>query len=278
MQYELFSAFSKELEKIAVDTTTLAARTTGPGQVRNITGHLGGNAQAFSNLLRTGGAMTIPKSQHLSALKTAPVVGSGPITSKTVTPAVVAHSANYGGSTMVHPEIAARMSTALTGMPHLGPEGQTAHTGVTAAHEIAERRIRPRNVVGGFYSHLSPDVLLQEHNTLSRLTGPGAAEARNVIRSQRALSGEAPHLQNMVTTAFNDPRAASFLAEGEKVPKAMRKALLRKIQQDPSIISRSAPQVGILEKLKGLPSGIARQGRVLSESIGLGSRFGRGLL
>ena len=277
MQSAQLFAFSRELEKIAVDTTTLSARTTGPGRVQNLTGQLF-SPQAFGNTLSRGGALTVPRPRQLSALTKAPVVGSGPLTPKLVTPEAISHSAVHGGTTLVHPEINARVARAMTGGAPLSPQGQSAYTGVSAAHEIAERRVHPRNVVGGFYSHVSPDVLLQEHNTLSRLTGPGADEARNMGRAMRMGTGETPHLKNMLTTAFNDPRAAGYLAEGEKVPKAMRKALLRKIQQDPSIIARSAPQVGLLDKLRGVPSAAARQGRVFSEAVGLARKFGRGLL
>lgn len=133
--------------------------------------------------------------------------------------------------------------------------GRKALTGVVASHDLAERAVKKRDVAP-FSSHLSPEVLLKEHNTLSRLTGEGADEARKVMRNVRRRSGESEHMRNLVVQQYG-PRAAQFFDEGEKIPKAMRKDLLRRLQRDPSILQRAAP---------GTLSSLRRAGRDIAEA------------
>jgi hypothetical protein len=63
-------------------------------------------------------------------------------------------------------------------------------------------------------------------------------------------------LAKLITNAHNTfgERATEFLNEGEKVPKAMRHALQRKLIEDPSILPAAAP--GFVSAAKRLPSRI----------------------
>jgi len=276
MQAAVLASFCRELEKIAVDATTLTQRTTGPGRVQNYTGRLTG--ATFGPMVMTGGAGTTPRLSQVAAYNKAPSVGQSPVVGKMQSPQVAAAARTHGGEAFIHPQINARMTSAQANHPMPSPAGVNAMAGVGAAHEIAERRVKPQNIVSGYHSHLSPDVLVQEHNTLSRLTGEGAEEARSVLRKVRTMTGEQQQLRNMFTTAFNDPRAANFLAEGEKVPKAMRKAFLRKIQSNPSLVSQAAPTVGLLDKVRAFPANIGARVRTLGGIGQLALQAKRGLL
>ena len=112
-----------------------------------------------------------------------------------------------------------------------------ALSAVVGSHELAERAVKKRHMAP-VYSHLSPEVLLKEHNLLSRLTGKGSDHARATMRGLRRTTGEADHMRHLLMEAFG-PRAGQFMAEGEKVPAAMRRALRRRLQEDPSLLSRA---------------------------------------
>lgn len=145
-------------------------------------------------------------------------------------------------------------------------ESAMARTGVFASHELAERSVHPRNI-HPFYSHLSPEVLLKERNTVARLTGPGSENTKNVMNQARGSSGEAQHLKNLMTSAFKDPRAAQFLEGNEKVPKAMRKALNRRLAADPGLIARTHPDAALpfMQRMGKNLSGLKDQLRILQK-------------
>jgi hypothetical protein len=134
----------------------------------------------------------------------------------------------YGphGSIQVHPPRNAETLSKWTGIP-VSPHGddQRALLATTVAHEMFERGIRPAHA-SPFHSHISPDVLLQEHNLLSKLEGPGADHARQVYRALRKNTGEAEQLRGALRHKLG-PAAPQFLDEGQKIPKAMRRSLQR---------------------------------------------------
>jgi hypothetical protein len=111
-------------------------------------------------------------------------------------------------------------------------DGKKATHAVTLMHEQYERGVKPRDVnlpYAQARGHISPGVIVKEHNLLSRLKGPGADEARGLWRGIRKSRGEDADIKDGFANIFG-PRSAQFLAEGEKVPKAMRKKYLRKIR------------------------------------------------
>lgn len=119
--------------------------------------------------------------------------------------------------------------SAAAGRPKLQtPEAQKALTSLTASHELAERRIHPRDV-RPFSTHLAPEVLLKERNAIARLEGPGAREAADMMTAVRERSGEAQHMRNLLTNAYG-PRAAQFLEGDQKVPKAMLRNFRRRLR------------------------------------------------
>jgi hypothetical protein len=136
-----------------------------------------------------------------------------------------------------------------------------ALTGLLGVHELHERNQPARHVVP-VYSHLHPEVLLKEHNAVSTLSGPGADYAREVLRKARHQTGEHQHMRNLLQHAFGE-RAGQFLREGEKVPKAMMRALRKKLQTDPELIARSAPDLvtragATLAGMRALPALLRR--------------------
>lgn len=111
----------------------------------------------------------------------------------------------------------------LAGTKEMSGAGKKALNLVGIAHEAAERTT-PQRFIAPFSSHMSPDVLVREHNILSTLKGEGAGEARKYMRGLRDLTGETGAMKEIFNKRFGD-RGAEFLQEGKKVPKAMRKRL-----------------------------------------------------
>lgn len=121
---------------------------------------------------------------------------------------------------------------AQLGAKKISKPGRAALHDATVMHEQFERAVRPRDMNLAYITnrgHRSTDVLAKEHNMLSRLEGPGADEARKTFRGYRQASGETAELQNLLVDTYGH-RAAQFMQEGRKIPKAMRKDLLRKIR------------------------------------------------
>lgn len=114
----------------------------------------------------------------------------------------------------------------------LSPQGKRAVHDIAVLHEAYERGVKPKDFHLSFSvnrGHRSPEVLLKEHNLVSRVQGPGSDEARKVFRDLRAGRGEAQELEAALVGSYG-PRAREFLREGEKIPKAMRKNFLSKLR------------------------------------------------
>lgn len=147
---------------------------------------------------------------------------------------------NAGKIGIDHRALVARLGAHASTDKPLSEAGKRALVGAIVSHELAERKV-PWRGYAPVYSHASPDVLLKEHNTISRLTGDGADEARDIMRNMRKNTGESAYLGRLIGAAIPDPRAQQFLAEGEKVPKAMRKRILQKIRENPRIVNQPEP-------------------------------------
>lgn len=158
----------------------------------------------------------------------------------------------------VDPGVVTQAFSGMAGLPAGSRMAQRGAMGATtAAHELFERGVKARDVAP-LYSHIAPEVLLKEHNMISRLEGPGSDYARRAFRGTREFSGEAEHMGNLLEQAF-DPRARQFLGEGQKVPKAMRKALRKKLRKNPELIAQSTPKKkGLMERLRRAPERVRR--------------------
>lgn len=104
---------------------------------------------------------------------------------------------------------------------NLSGDGKRAVNVSVGLHEGFERGVRPQQAAP-MKSHAAPTVLINEHNMLSRMTGPGSDEARTAMRGMRQESGEQNALRRMLVNRYGD-RAAQYLEEGQKVPAAMRR-------------------------------------------------------
>lgn len=220
--------------KLAVDTETLHNRVFAAKNVHDLTGTM--TPMEALTTLSTGGAGTNVRHAQMRNVATMPAINQTGEASRAQFAALLNDPGQRaaGGTIHIHPEIAARTAAATAGVPDLSPQGVRANSAFSVSHELAERAVKPRDALLGYGGHLSPDVLMKEHNMLSTLTGPGAEEVRHLTRAMRAGSGEADHLRQAFTTAFRDPRAAQFLEEGQKIPKAMRNAMLTKIRANPT--------------------------------------------
>lgn len=131
------------------------------------------------------------------------------------------------GKIHIERNTAASMGTVGSSVSRV-PSSAKADRGITAAHEASERKYSRREGIErpGFFSHAHPGVLLEEHNLLSRLEGKGPRQAGAMTRRVRQLTGEHAALKDVLVEKFKDPRAASFLRPGVKVPRAMRNRLI----------------------------------------------------
>ena len=223
--------------KLAVDASQLWQRVQ---RAKNVFTDVTPEVGALGlNLAAIGGATSIPHMQqiraHVQHLK--PLHGA---LERLGQPATTQHMSNmYGaakGQVIVHPETIQRAARYIPGA-HPNPH-HDATGALVGAHELFERGVKKRDQapMGSFFTHNAPNVLLKEHNLMSRMTGEGADSAVQTIRALRAANGEDVGLRGIVDRAMRDPRAQQFLAPGEKVPKAMRKAIDRRIRQDPNVL------------------------------------------
>jgi hypothetical protein len=216
------SVFDAELEKLAVSTTRLLRRVR---RAKNV--HIGRSDDAWA----LGGGYASATGAQARA------VGAS------------ASDVAHPGRIVVDPTVVGAVS------PHGRPKSvaeRGALTATSAAHELMERRVKPKaygrdpNV-----QHGDMGVLMKEHNMASRLEGPGANYARKHLRSMRKATGEDKQLRDLITKTYG-PRAAQFLDEGQKIPRAMRRDLQRRARrgvqateakQDPNAFSKVYDQL-----------------------------------
>lgn len=115
-------------------------------------------------------------------------------------------------------------------VPALSGQGQHGFNTVTRLHEGFERAVTPTSMLSYGTGHMSPDVLLKEHNLLAKMTGKGAEETRGAFQSIRSGVGESNLVKSNLIDAYG-PRFNNFqYGQGEKIPKAMRKDLTKKLK------------------------------------------------
>ena len=244
------AAFLDELEKVSADLGQLFAKmrklkgvNIGPSPRAKGTRSLGDLRhrlfmeeapwQGADIAAVGGGAVYLPSrkiSKHPRALAHQQAMLQGlPKRVATAMLRVSEEAEKYPGQVYVDPRVgdmATRWLPGGGGKALTGP-GRRALGAVFAGHELAERGVRSKEVAP-LASHLSPKVLMIEHNLLSRATGRGSEEAVARLRALREATGEADVMRRFAERALNDPRAKQFFEPGEKIPKAMRKALTRK--------------------------------------------------
>ena len=306
-------AFADELQKIAADVRTMLNQISNAKGVHigksQITEMMGGAASslpergtkivfdrnaakpkaAAERLRRLGGALesagtSLSNKGKLPALLGKPMARAGKTTRESGGVVLGGmklarrNSLSMAGQIHVDPDATDATLRSIAGGPKLGPDAKKAQTAVVLGHEEAERRVKPGEIAP-LYSHASPKVLLEEHGMLSKATGPGAAEARTRFRQLRERTGEAQHMKNLAVTALNDPRALQYFEEGQKIPKAMRKAIMRKVNEDPGLVNRTKPGRAYdarqaLRKGTSLPGRVKKAVRSLLPGGEPASKFG----
>ena len=109
----------------------------------------------------------------------------------------------------------------------LSPHGKKGVNLTATMHEQFERSaMKGKRPVHFGYGHVSPEVLAKEHNLLARLTGKGSQETRGAVQKAREISGDSEALNQLLKKRFGE-RAGIAFGKGQKIPKAMRKALRR---------------------------------------------------
>lgn len=278
MDAQVFSVFAQELIKEAVTVEDLYR---GVSSAKNVDLDPGWLDKPILN--QQGGAMAIGTSRQLrpalaqapqnvsidklqNFLKRAPLQAvkdqAAKLDNLKATSAGIPE--HVRGKILINPEGINTILPAISGRPKLqAPEAQKALTALTASHELAERRVNPKNIQR-FQSHLAPEVLLKERNALARLEGPGAREAVGVLAAAREQTGEAQQMRNLLTNAYG-PRASQFLEGDQKVPKAMLRNLRRRLQANPALLDEADPvkSMGLLDKARKVKTDFARSMRVL---------------
>jgi hypothetical protein len=171
------------------------------------------------------------------------------------TAAAVRHHESYGGKVvMPSASLDAQREFAKSIAPRrtypvpkrLREDSRPALEGATVAHELFERSnpLRQSMRGGTFFSHISPQVLLKEHNLLAKATGPGSAVARNITAGVRHGTGESDLLSQHFLAASGGRARLDFGAGvvddqgkqlwGGRIPKAMRKNLAHRIATTPA--------------------------------------------
>jgi len=276
MNTTLLNAFTDELEKISVDTRVLLRNVR---KAKNVS--IGRMLDNPMSMMGGGGVTTSPSRKATNALvkkKIDETVAKVTKDSFRDAPAKKRIAANQlasmsrkitkkpadwvggkqwsqggkanAGKIQVSPEMAGNTFATLArkrGPRRMAERGAMGAT--VAAHELFERGSKK---IAPVFSHLHPEVLLKEHNLVSRLTGPGSKYTRSVMRGARKRSGEDKFVRQLLTEAYG-PRAAQFTREGAKIPKAMRKNLRKKIEQNPAILDRAMrgvkpPKLGKMEQ------------------------------
>lgn len=285
MDSQMFSFFVQELVKEAVTVDDLYRGTT---SAKNV--HLTLSPEDRRPIRQKGGAIAVPTNRQLKpALKQdafnvyigelqdfarrMPVQAIrdqvGILETMKKTPSSVPK--HLRGIVAIDPDTVNTVVPALAGRSKLqSPDAQRALTALAAAHELAERRVAPRDV-RRIQTHLAPEALLKERNAIARLEGPGAREAADLMAAAREQTGEAQHMRNLLTGAYG-PRAQQFLEGDQKVPKALLRGLRRKLSENPSILEAADPMksMGFIDKLRAGKDSMARSVRVAQAIKSLG--------
>lgn len=214
LSVETVTAFWGELEKISASTKEIAAAA------RRI-----GHKRAKDPMVRAVLGFTIPTAQQTKAFqKVPPPDFLGKLIPKQIADRVTQLHSTPGRIVASPASDFGSLGAKLIKRP-VGIRSARAFRNATVVHEGFERSVKTPD--WSSMGHLSPEVLLKEHNLLSKLTGPGSKTTRDAMRKMRSAGGETKRLEGQFMDAFQDPRALQFLQEGNKVPKAMRKAFLR---------------------------------------------------
>ena len=106
-------------------------------------------------------------------------------------------------------------------MPQMSGEGRKALNIAVGHHEGFERGVT--NPMPG-HGHLSPEVLMHEHNMMQKMTGPGSSEAKATLGGLRQTVGDMPQLMQGVEHLYG-PRGLE-LVKNQGFTKAMKKNLI----------------------------------------------------
>ena len=189
---------------------------------KNILQAFGALAVPTSRVMRTG--TKNPEVRHIRRLQ-------NKIIPKPVRAAIAKASRKVYKNPEMHGQILMTKNPSRVLDPTVGKARKENVKAVINLHEQFERAAKIRR--GSL--HANPTVLAKEHNLLSRLTGKGANKVR---RSFNIRGPEYEHLKSQLTQKFG-PRAAEFMAAGQKIPRAMRRAMdKKKFQLTPAQATR----------------------------------------
>ena len=237
------AAFSDELVKIgaSVDALQKAYGRLGSLRVKTRLGATVPNApEQLIRQLAARGPSTSPRKKQLVPLIKRRLSGLTETESTRVIDAQLRSAAGAEGQivrgkggaipSLKKIDMSQRTPGAANKFKQLSGPGQRATNIVAGLHEGYERGAKN---VAPIRSHISPDVMLKEHNLLRGMTGEGAGEAREALQGLRSgPGGEASTLREILKGRYGDAAASNFVfgsPGAPKITKAMRKDLARNV-------------------------------------------------
>ena len=233
-------AWADEQAKIAASLAEIgraAARTKGV-YIADMRGALRDPVRWLASRRAKGAGFQIPQKELLRAIKEEPVRGLGDVVDK-----FLARRVSTG------PDIIIRSSKTLAkafARPFQGGFKKRApilrgparegllHTSIL--HEGFERAAKTNPLFHKSYHHAGPGVILREMNLVNRLTGPGSnavREAHNRVRTS-ALPRERLEYDLVREHLLKNygPRALRYIEPGSRMPRAMRKDMVRRMERE----------------------------------------------
>jgi len=211
------SSFVDELEKIAISINQIRAASKRIG--KTITPEKGSIIDAF-------GAIATPTKAQVGKKNLSSARSIARMQSK-ILPKEVTYSMKKAlkpiysdkskrGKIYLSDDIGARLS------PSASPKTQKRVGSLTKIHERQETKVKMKP--GSL--HLSPKVMMDEMNMANNITGHGSKVLSKELQGLR--KAEFGHLRKQIVKGVKDKRALQYTKPGRKIPKAMKKHLLKK--------------------------------------------------
>lgn len=236
---DAYLIFIDELEKVSVDTRDLAVRMQkawSGRQLRMPAGSLQGNLGAAQTVhpSTAGNPLYRPFAGKLITTRGGGGIGTSLLNQARQGAALGDPDSVKQGISFVPESMRSfvakrnlKQGESLGSIPEtMSVAGRRALGDIGRAHEKFELTTPKRNIVPGAH-HMSPALVLsKEHNLVSRLTGPGSGEATSAMKTIRGAT-DGDYMKGLLGRSFG-PRAVEMYRSGEKIPRAMRKALARR--------------------------------------------------
>lgn len=216
IQQSVLSSFLYELEKISASTKEIAraAKRTNPRDLSGMKGLIQLLVDPTTTMAASmgGSAYYVPKTKR-----------------KAVGPLSKAFK-KLEGEIVITQNPKNLSKTVFREAPPTSRKGRQAARDAIVLHEGFERKTVNKgrtdpDYLGDYHHASESDVIVPEMNLVNTLTGPGSEEVYNAFTAIRGPR-EYRRLRATISDLYGD-RALQFTERGQKIPKAMRKAIER---------------------------------------------------